>query len=185
VAVQLPVVRRIRPASKRHRAIVAAAVTSLCGSACRSAPPAEAPGTSLGTPSFGTPRAERTARKPAVNEPLEWFAAATTWPMAGPPFRSLGHYGGKYRGVVRVLPEGLDAYRTGRPSALAGARIALFLDDDGERGPVLAMERTDQGWIFRSLTPDGRPEDEAASALCERCHAEAPRDHTFGLPQSR
>lgn len=156
------------------------------GTACRGALPADAPGASLGTPSLDTHTrsAEVLANKSEQREPLAWFREALSWPAAGPAFQSLGHYGGKYRGLVRVSPDGLDTYRQRAPSALEGTKIVLFLGEEGQRGPVLAMEKDNATWTFRALTPDGRPEGGHATSLCERCHADAPRDYTFGPPIS-
>jgi hypothetical protein len=44
---------------------------------------------------------------------------------------------------------------------------------------------TDEGWVYGTLTPDGRTVTAGRVAACMKCHEGAPHERLFGLPGSK
>ena len=95
-----------------------------------------------------------------------------------------------------ALPERL---RAGDPRALheaaEGGWVPFAFDDQGrawraaERGPLFLMMKlaadtpgTDRGWVYATVDTSGAVTSAGALTACIACHASAPRDRQFGLP---
>lgn len=98
--------------------------------------------------------------------------------------------------VPREIP--LDEAPAGQPAfspEVAELGFFPYAERDGrvwradERGPLFVMlkldpstAQTDQGWVYATLTPEGRLTASGALASCMDCHLEAEHDRQFGLP---
>jgi hypothetical protein len=116
----------------------------------------------------GVPQTEQLEKK-AANLPLLLDGVTTS-----------EHFGETLEGELR-LPEALwTAYRAGEELP-EGAQVALNLRTAaGAPRAVLWMEKRLGTWTF-AAEPLSGPEQRAAwtPELCQRCHAEAPRDSLF------
>lgn len=83
---------------------------------------------------------------------------------------------------MRVSPGARSAYANWVRGQRMPPRtvIAMFHWLRDQRGPVYVMSKRASGaWRFLVLAPDGHVLHEP-TALCRRCHAEAPADDVFG-----
>jgi hypothetical protein len=94
-------------------------------------------------------------------------------------FVSWGHAGGRYAATVYVTKTARDGVVAATEVA-PGTEVVMTTVDRATHapGPTLFMlKEPSSTWRFGTLeTPEG-------PALCARCHAEAPRDHLFALPE--
>ena len=105
---------------------------------------------------------------------------ATRLARVGPDsFVSWGHAGGRYAATVYVTKTARDGVVAATEVA-PGTEVVMTTVDRATHapGPTLFMlKEPSSTWRFGTLeTPEG-------PALCARCHAEAPRDHLFALPE--
>ncbi len=121
---------------------------------------------------------------------MRWapFRIVDNWPAAGKPFVSHGHAGGRFPAMVRVSPAARDAYeQLVRSTVLpVDTIVAEYLADPGSdrtRAVYVMQKTTAERWRFLVITPTGLVDERAPTALCARCHAEAPADQLFGLPR--
>jgi hypothetical protein len=108
-------------------------------------------------------------------------------PVNERPFRSQ-HLGERHLAELRVSPEAQPAYAALVPESSFGVGTLIvesLLDEKtGERGPVLALERTETEWRYWVLGPKGHVDSADSSAACARCHAAAPAAPLFGLQRA-
>jgi hypothetical protein len=106
-------------------------------------------------------------------------------PVDLPPFRALGHAGGRYE--ARLWSSDVAAYRAGE--ARPGLVVCAEHREGGEPSPadLIACMRREAGgegaWLYGVMARGagawlrvGRLDD------CARCHHSAPRDELFGPP---
>jgi hypothetical protein len=134
-------------------------------------------------------------RVEASRDPLVWERAGEVrayLPM-GRPFRSRGHFGGRWQVQILVNREAEPVYTTLGPTSVFAAGAVLVKThadaDSGASGPLFARIKREPGffpdgndWEYVATDAEGRIEDRGALALCARCHAEALGDATFALP---
>ena len=107
------------------------------------------------------------------------------WTLVRAKFASQGH---PIRGTwseVRAAPDVSEQYLANLLDAPypKGAGLALVTRDGNDVMVAIAlMERRTDGWAFRFAQPPDAPPP--ALHLCAACHNQAPRDGTFGLPQT-
>ena len=153
-----------------------AAVAAACA-----APPLKGVGRPIEIPRMGTPIVARgEAVVPVVADDF-----ATRLARVGPDsFVSQGHAGGRYAASVYVTPASKDS--AFRPGVVVdpGTEVVMTLTDatSHRQGPTLFMKKDPtSGWHYATReTTDAKSE---GLALCARCHAEAPGDHLFALPE--
>ena len=127
-------------------------------------------------------------RVPRAEPSWSEYAAARKWPIAAELHPSRGHGSSEYLVEVRVAPEALSAYRdlvpgTGLPK---GARVAAAHRErsGGQVASTFVMQKGEDGrWAYFSVGPTGRV-DRGDTALCRRCHSQAPADSLFGPPRN-
>lgn len=80
----------------------------------------------------------------------------------------------------RRIGGGTSSFRTARsgdahfgPGAAAGIYVVAKVGR--------AIRDTDRGWIYGTVTPDGRVTSTGRVASCVSCHADAPHERLFGL----
>ena len=79
----------------------------------------------------------------------------------------------------QVLPYTIDAQRQYHRATEQRDLYVMFKLSPDTPG-------TDQGWVYGTLTPDGRQVTSAGRVeSCMECHRQAPRDRLFGLPSKR
>ena len=138
----------------------------------------------------GEPRLEYPRTTPGPVE-HRWgrFSEARSWPLAASPFSS-AHGTGEYSVSVRVSRPYADLYAglVADHSWPVGMTVAAFHErtEPREAGSVYAMTKTANGrWSYVVARADGVIEAEGVLPLCARCHAEAPADYLFGVPNHR
>lgn len=146
--------------------------------ACHAPEPGTPVGVSTAVPEPETPRK---AEPPSVAWPD--FEAASAWPEAAPPTKSLGHRRDGTLIRVRVEPPALEAYRAlSEESPMPdGARILAWHESpEGQLLGGYLLEKAGGTWRASELDARGAlvPGDRAP---CIRCHDMAPTDHLFGL----
>jgi hypothetical protein len=136
--------------------------------------------------STAEPDREPSARPEAPRVRWPDYAAAQTWPEAGPPSIALEHRRDGSLIQVRVEASALAAYRglTVEAPMPEGARVMASLKSP--RGAPLGsylLEKRGGSWSAIELDAEGGviPGDRGD---CLRCHALAPTDHLFGLPRA-
>ncbi len=149
--------------------------TSLGGGGGGAAPAASAAASASAAPLAGLPRDFRTA-----------------WTRVGSVAMS-GHGAGEWSDVVYASREAKDAVAEGTTvpdgGALAADHASRGADGGAVAGPTFLMTRGAGGWRFAIAAPGGKAElDGPADAgvplpTCARCHADAPHDGVFPLPQ--
>jgi hypothetical protein len=118
------------------------------------------------------------------------FAESKSWPtLSRAPFVSQGHGFGNYRAVVRANSVARPGYEALQPGCSLPPGSILFetvtdLEGSGQEEHYVMEKAPDGGWRFLVLSREGVIESQANVTLCQRCHAEAPSDHVFGLPRS-
>jgi hypothetical protein len=111
---------------------------------------------------------------------------ATRLARVGPDsFVSWGHAGGRYAATVYVTPAAKESIFRAGVAAEPGTELVMAAIDKTTHkpGPTLYMQKnaTGTGWRYATLETND-PKSEGL-ALCARCHAEAPGDHVFALPE--
>ena len=110
---------------------------------------------------------------------------ATRLARVGPDsFVSSGHAGGRYAATVYVTPAAKDTALRADGVVAAGTEIVMTNVDrvTHAAGPTFFMQKEPSGaWRFATQETTNVKSD--GLALCARCHAEAPGDHVFGLPE--
>jgi hypothetical protein len=123
-------------------------------------------------------------------------AAAVVPPILAPDFRakmtlvmprqvSEGH-GERYDGIVWASEAAQGAWASGGDVPEGGVLVEELVERaaKGDRGAgFLVMEKKAGGWGFAAAGPDGQVADDAQTARCGTCHAQAPRDQVFRVPQ--
>ncbi len=107
---------------------------------------------------------------------------ATRFARLGPDsFASAGHAGGRYSATLYVSPDAQASILAARGDLAAGTQLVLTSVDRATRkpGPTFFMTKDASGWRF-GVADGAKGED---STLCARCHAEAPHDSVFALPE--
>lgn len=100
-------------------------------------------------------------------------------------YTSQGHAAGRYTATLKANPIAAEPYSqlvAGR-ALPAGSLLVQELReaDSDDVGPLYVMEKKAQGWRFLVVSRDGWIQPERTD-LCARCHADAPVDSVFGLP---
>jgi hypothetical protein len=130
-----------------------------------------APGTVIGSSKGAT-------SAPLVND------FATRLARVGPDsFISWGHAGGRYAATVYVTRAAKDTIWK-RDGAPPGTELAMttIIPASHKPGPTFVMQKDAAGaWRYETLETTDAKND--GLALCARCHADAPGDHVFGLPE--
>jgi hypothetical protein len=116
------------------------------------------------------PAGRQAADQVVVKE--SWTAEPVDTPYSP---ESAAHAGGNTAGnhFYPYAKQGDTVYRA---AARAGLYIMFKVD------PPTAD--TDQGWVYATLTPDGRVTAAGRVASCMSCHEQAPHDRLFGVPKS-
>lgn len=140
-------------------------------------------------PDSGTPAHASAPADPGPSSvPLD-AAFRTALRLLGADKPSLGHAGGRWRATTYANDAGERAWKSPRRAAAAepGALFVAEHVGDGEKGPVLVMQKRGKGyddarggWYYAVLAPDLRPLREGKLADCAGCHGLAKRDHVFG-----
>jgi hypothetical protein len=101
-------------------------------------------------------------------------------------FPSAGHLFGRYEADVLVNETGRASYASVGPAAAApsGTLVVEVLTElGGGPGPVFAMEKTANGWVYTELDPRLRVQREGKLSPCVECHAHVvSQDELFGVP---
>ena len=138
-----------------------------------------------------TARGVTAATEPAPS-PLPPDFLATFARIGADSFVSWGHAGGQYAAAVYVSASAKDG--TLRRSELpAGAQLVMTTVDRATKkaGPTFFMEKLKENaasrgarWRYGVVTIEPGAERRTTEdfTLCARCHAEAPRDQVFGVP---
>ena len=121
---------------------------------------------------------------------------ATRFARMGPEsFVSWGHAAGRYTGTVYVTPEAKDSIARARDDLAAGTDLVMVSVDHTTHkpGPTFFMRKDarpgiDGGagsgngtWRYGVVEITHAATEDIA--LCARCHAEAPHDHVYALPE--
>jgi hypothetical protein len=190
---------------RRHvaAALLAAAAAPFACSATRAASPSDAssswigPGDHDATPGGGGGAPGASAPTPSADPsapPTPWELAReiSTFSVASPRGRSQ-HFTGELEADVRInaAAGGYPALRGNQPLPPGAVFLAAhYLPGSAEVVVLLAMVKRPPGydsaagdWEYLILTPTGEATHRGRIALCQRCHAEAPRDHLFGRLQ--
>lgn len=155
--------------------------------ACSASPPRTPVGISDAAPE---PETQRATSLPAPR----WsdFAAARSWPEAGPPVRALVHRRDGSLIHVRIdpaIPEALTAYRAlAAESAMPeGTRVIAWHENpSGESLGAYLLQKRKGAWSPLQIDREGIVipiEGDREGAACMRCHDMAPADHLFGAPK--
>jgi hypothetical protein len=129
---------------------------------------------------------------PATTPRWSDFAAARSWPEAGPAVRALVHRRDGALIHVRIdpaIPEALNAYRAlSAESAMPeGARVIAWHETpSGQSLGAYLLQKREGAWSALEIDRDGSViprEADGAGAACMRCHDMAPTDHLFGRPE--
>jgi hypothetical protein len=136
----------------------------------------------------GPPARVAPRRSTAPKVPWREFDEAKKFPEARAPFTSLGHGALNYSIDVRVDPAHLEAYRTLSPGGALSPGAIVIATHQSQRvvdatSVYVMMKHAPSTWEFLVLDADGVVDTDGDRSLCERCHAEAPADHLFGLPR--
>ncbi len=114
--------------------------------------------------------------------------ASRAWPVIA-QYESQGHRTAVRQVALRISPEAEAAYRALVKGGQLAAGSVIIQELSATQGaPVeqlLVMQKSERGWQYLSLRPDGRLMDDAdsrAGGLCQRCHLEGRSDELFGLP---
>ena len=96
-------------------------------------------------------------------------------------FVSAGH-AGRYAATVYMTREAKDLVPTSKPFAVGTEVVmATQVASAHAAGPTFFMLKEAAAWRFGVVeSPNARPDE---TALCVRCHAEAPHDEVFALPE--
>ena len=152
-----------------------AAVSAACA-----APPLQGIGRPIDVAKLGTPIVSPAdAVAPAIAD------FATRLARVGPDsFVSQGHAGGRYAASVYVTPTSKDSvFRPGVVVEPGTELVMALVDTTTHRpGPTLSMQKDPSG-AWRYATGETADAKNEGLALCARCHAEAPGDHVFALPE--
>jgi hypothetical protein len=127
-------------------------------------------------------RAASSAEAPHAVSPLAPGYAARLSRIGRESFVVSDHAGGRYAGTVYASAEAVAPAREGRDLPV-GAEIVMSTTVRASHrdGPTFFMQKQATGWSFGVMeSPDARPEERM---LCARCHAEAPHDSFFALPE--
>jgi hypothetical protein len=143
-----------------------------------------APGNS---PDHNAARVEKRLRRSAASR---WraFEQIAHWPALVPaPFPSKGHEPTRLLGSPKVAPQDVARYRNAvlGTTVPTGFIVAIEHTDRSSGAPdsTYGMEKLGDGlWRYTVTDARGVVQAEGALARCERCHAEAPADHLYGLP---
>lgn len=98
-------------------------------------------------------------------------------------FVAAGHAGGRYAATVYVSSEAKDLVSGSKPFPV-GTEIVMATQlpsSTHAAGPTFFMLKEPGTWRFGVVeSPNARPDE---TVLCTRCHAEAPHDEVFALPE--
>lgn len=113
--------------------------------------------------------------------------AARAWPASNAKrFPSGGHFFGRFDAEIRANEAARATYASIGPGVTlpAGAVVAeLLVGKDGTPGPILAMEKGADGWVFVEAQADGTLVRKGALSPCVECHTHvASQDSLFGVP---
>jgi hypothetical protein len=122
--------------------------------------------------------------------PLPVDFRATLTKLNGARFHSGGHAGGRFDADVYVTPSAKGALFD--PHALVPSGTVLVMEEfvhgKNDGGPMLMMEKEAAGFApaggdWRYVVVDGTVVSDSGLDLCASCHAEAPHDHVFAMPE--
>ncbi len=109
------------------------------------------------------------------------------------PYRSHGHFEGRWTAEVLADPKAAERY-TSLDEGTAFPEGSVLLQKlresaNGGPGPWFAMQKQARGyypeggdWSYAVVDTRGNVEQEGRLVTCARCHAEAPVDWVYGLP---
>jgi hypothetical protein len=137
-----------------------------------------------------SPSASSSALADGAAPPAPWAPPTLGPPLAPvdvPPFRALGHAGGRYE--VRLWSSDVPAYRAGGapPPGLVACAEHREGAEPSDADLVTCMRREPKGgegaWLY-GVKPRGGGAWLRVGPLddCARCHRSAPRDGLFGPP---
>lgn len=149
------------------------------------------------------PRIVQAAREYAtygrVGDRLLWAPRDCVAPDPAPPRLSTSHDAETHgRKLYHLYAKDFEAYRLGefrsqppgqvlvKEAWIPAAGSTMSRPQAGERGPLFVMMKTgepdsDAGWIYATLTPDGKTVTASGKlATCMACH-ESKQDRLFGI----